>query len=314
MIQFDSISHINWTESSLMELKQLEYFVAVCEELHFTRAAEKMEIAQPSLSQQIKLLEHEIGMTLFDRIGKKTMLTEAGKILLKHSYNLFHEMSQAKAAIGELQGLKRGTLKLGALQSAALLLLPSAITAFHESYPSVRIEAYGLRHGAILTKLLHNELDLGLVYMPVEHNELESVFLYEERLSLAVPETHTFAGLAEARLDMLHDMATVELHEGYYLRDRLDRLCTERGVARRPSVQLNSIESVVGMTAAGAGIAVLPDRYLRAAKPDRLRIIPLVDPTVALRIGIAYRRNKFMCAASQAFMKHIQSYASPEAH
>lgn len=295
-----------------MELKQLEYFVAVCEELHFTRAAEKMGIAQPSLSQQIKLLEHEVGMALFDRIGKKTLITEAGAILLKHSYNLFHEMNQAKTAIGELQGLKRGTLKLGALQSAAMLLLPSAITAFHESYPSVRIEVSGLRHGDILSSLLRNELDLGLVYMPVDHIELESVFLYEERLALAVPDTHEWSGIAEARLDMLHDAATVELHEGYFLRDYLDRLCKEIGVARRPSVQLNSIEAVVGMTAAGAGIAVLPDRYLRAVKPDRLRIIPLADPSFIMRIGIAYRSNKFMCAASQAFMKHIQSFASPE--
>ena len=93
-----------------MELKQLEYFIAVCQEQHFTRAAEKLGIAQPSLSQQIRLLEHEIGTPLFDRIGKRTVITEAGKALLHHSYNVFHELSQAKAAISELQGLQRGTL------------------------------------------------------------------------------------------------------------------------------------------------------------------------------------------------------------
>jgi len=86
-----------------MELKQLEYFMAVCKELHFTRAAEKLGIAQPSLSQQIRLIEHEIGTPLFDRLGKKIAITEAGKILQQYSYNVFHELLQAQSAISELQ-------------------------------------------------------------------------------------------------------------------------------------------------------------------------------------------------------------------
>src|SRR5690625_7225404 len=90
-----------------MELKQLEYFMILCEELNFTRAAERIGIAQPSLSQQIRLLEHEVGTPLFDRVKKKNFITEAGKALLHHSYNVFHELSQARAAISELEGLER---------------------------------------------------------------------------------------------------------------------------------------------------------------------------------------------------------------
>ena len=101
-----------------MELKQLEYFMAVCEELHFTRAAEKLGIAQPWLSQQIRLLEHEVGTPLFDRVGKKTVMTEAGKTLQRYCYNVFHELAQARAALGELQGLSRGTLKIGEIGRA----------------------------------------------------------------------------------------------------------------------------------------------------------------------------------------------------
>lgn len=132
-----------------MELKQLEYFMTLSQELHFTRAAEKLSITQPSLSQQIRLLEHEIGMPLFDRVGKKTMLTEAGRALLHHGYNVFHELSQARAVISELQALKRGTLKIGALLTVVNYLLPPTVMRFHNSYPNVEFSVLGLRTGDI---------------------------------------------------------------------------------------------------------------------------------------------------------------------
>lgn len=132
-----------------MELKQLEYFMALCRELHFTRAAEKLNIAQPSLSQQIRLLEHEIGMPLFNRSGKRTVMTEAGNILLQHCYNIFHELSQARDAISELQGLKRGTLKIGALLTVVNYLLPRTVVEFHHDYPNIELSVLGLRTGDI---------------------------------------------------------------------------------------------------------------------------------------------------------------------
>ena len=132
-----------------MELKQLEYFMTLSQELHFTRAAEKLGITQPSLSQQIRLLEHEVGMPLFDRVGKKTMLTQAGKELQHHGYNVFHELSQARAVISELQGLKRGTLKIGALLTVVNYLLPPTVMGFHNSYPNVELSVLGLRTGDI---------------------------------------------------------------------------------------------------------------------------------------------------------------------
>src|SRR5699024_7509983 len=101
-------------EGCIMELRQLEYFMTVCKTLHFTQAAEELFISQPSLSQQIKKLEFEVGTPLVDRIGKKTALTEAGKILLTHSQHIFHELEQAQAAIRDFYGLERGNLTIGA--------------------------------------------------------------------------------------------------------------------------------------------------------------------------------------------------------
>src|SRR5699024_3949932 len=108
-----------------MELRQLEYFTAVSNELHFSRAAEKLNIAQPTLSQEIKTLEDEMGIPLFDRIGKKTALTEVGKILLHHSQRVFFEIEQAQAALRDLNGLQTGKLMIGSLMTCVNYLLPS---------------------------------------------------------------------------------------------------------------------------------------------------------------------------------------------
>src|SRR5699024_5942293 len=141
-----------------MELRQLEYFMAVCKELHFTRAAEKLNIAQPTLSQQIKRLEDEVGIPLFDRIGKKIALTEAGKILLKHGQSVFFEIEQAEAALKDLNELQRGKLEIGSLLTCVNYLLPPAIKQFKQLYPNVKLSVHGLKTNDIKKELLENEL------------------------------------------------------------------------------------------------------------------------------------------------------------
>lgn len=140
--------------------------MAVAQELHFTKASEKVGISQPSLSQQIRALEAEIGVPLFDRIGKKTALTEAGRILRGHAQRVFYELSQARAAISELQGLQRGKLTIGALLTVVNYLLPPAILAFHRQYPHIELSVLGLRTGDIRSALLDNQLDMGIVFCP----------------------------------------------------------------------------------------------------------------------------------------------------
>ena len=168
-----------------MELKQLEYFLALAQELHFTKAAEKVGISQPSLRQQIRILEAEIGMPLFDRIGKKTALTEAGHILRSHSQRVFHELAQAWAAIRELQGIQRGRLSIGSLLTVSHYLLPPAIFSFHEQYPGVELSVLAMRTGDIRAALLENQLDMGIVFLPMLDEELESHPLATEELILA---------------------------------------------------------------------------------------------------------------------------------
>ncbi|MUG47655.1 LysR family transcriptional regulator [Paenibacillus woosongensis] len=288
-----------------MELRQLEYFMAVCHELHFTRAAEKLGIAQPSLSQQIRLLEHEIGTPLFDRIGKKTVITEAGKTLLHHSYNVFHELSQARAAISEIQGLKRGTLKIGALLTVVNYLLPPTVIGFHRSYPNVELSVLGLRTGDIYNGLLENELDLGIVYLPMEHDDLETIPLFKENLALAVPVDHPIAQRSFVTLDILKETPSVLLPNSYFLRQLINEQCRALAFAPQPVMEMTTMESIINMVVQGLGVTILPKGYLDYIGNPHIQTIPIQNPVPTTQIGVVYRKNKYLCAASRVFMEQL---------
>lgn len=290
-----------------MELKQLEYFVTLSQELHFTRAAEKLGITQPSLSQQIRLLEHEAGMPLFDRVGKKTMLTEAGKVLLHHSYNVFHELSQARAAISELQGLKRGSLKIGALLTVVNYLLPLTVIGFHNSYPNVELSVQGLRTGDIYNGLLQNELDLGIVFLPMEHEDLEAIPLYKEHLALAVSIDHPLAKASFVTLDILKDTPSVLLPSTYFLRQVINEHCRSLAFTPQPILEMTTMESIITMIGKGVGVTILPKGYLDYIDNPQIRTIPIQDPVLTTQIGVVYRKNKHLCAASRVFIEQLVS-------
>ncbi|OCT15899.1 LysR family transcriptional regulator [Paenibacillus pectinilyticus] len=290
-----------------MELKQLEYFMAVCRELHFTRAAEKLGIAQPSLSQQIRLLEHEIGTPLFDRIGKRTVITEAGRTLQHHGFNVFHELSQARAAISELQGLQRGTLKIGALLTVVNYLLPPTVIEFHRTYPNVELSVLGLRTGDIYEGLLQNELDLGIVYMPMMHDDLETIPLYTDSLILAAPIDHPLAMEPYVSLAILKETPSVLLPSSYFIRQFLNEKCRELDFTVHPVMEMTTLESIIQMVRKGVGVTVLPKAYLDYIDHPHIRAIPIHDPVLTTQIGIVYRKNKYLCAASRVFMEQLVS-------
>lgn len=288
-----------------MELKQLEYFTVLCEELHFTRAAERLGIAQPSLSQQIQLLEHKVGTPLVDRVGKKNVITEAGEILLQHCYNIFHEVTQAHAAISEIQGLERGTLQIGALLTVVNYLLPPTIIDFHETYPNIELSIQGLRTDHIYEKLLKNELDLGIVALPVEQDELESIPLYEEDLVLVAHRNHPVAKEPSVTLEILQETPTILLPKSYFIRQRIDDHCRSFSFTPKPVMEMTTMESIVNMVSNQVGVTVLPKAYVDFINRSELRTIRFQNPLLKREVGIVYRKNKFLCAASRVFKNSL---------
>jgi len=288
-----------------MELRQLEYFVAVSKTLHFTKAAETLHIAQPTLSQQIKNLEDEIGTPLFDRTGKKTSLTEAGKILLTHSQRIFHEMEQAQNAINDLNGLQRGKLTVGTLLTCINYLLPPAILEFKRLYPNIELQVFGLRSKSILTGILENELDLGIGFLPVENKELETISLFTEELSLAVPLHHPLAYVNEIDMKKLDNVQMTLLPQDYFLRTLIDTYGKEAGITIQPTLEMSTMDSLIQMVIEGVGATILPVPYLDALQTNQLVKVKLRHPSPKRDIGFIYRKDKFMCTATKSFIAQI---------
>jgi len=293
-----------------MELRHLEYFKAVCEELHFTRAAEKLGISQPSLSQQIRLLEYEVGMPLFDRIGKKTALTEAGKLLYRHTLTIFHELAQAQAALRDLRGLERGKLTIGALATVVDHLLPAAVIPFHRQYPAIEMGVLGLPQDEIVQQLLANQLDFGILYLPLAEPEVTAIPLYEEELVLAVPAGHELAQADSCTAASLAAFPLLLPPARDALRQYLEASLRDHGCTLRPLMELSKPESLVELVRQGVGLTILPLPYLEALADPRIRLIPLQAPALRQQVGIAYRTDKYMCAATRVFIDQLVQAAN----
>ncbi|MBU8710138.1 MULTISPECIES: LysR family transcriptional regulator [Bacillus] len=289
-----------------MELKQLEYFYAVCQELHFTRAAEKVGISQPSLSQQIRLLEHEIGTPLFDRIGKKTALTESGKLLLKYTRKIFYEVEQAKTSIDELNGLQRGTILVGTLLTVEDYLITPTLLSFHQKYPGVKISVFGLRTGDIHKQLIENKLDLGIVFLPMKGDELESISLSTEEMAFAVPKGHPLENQDMLDLEVLKTTPSILLPQQYFIRKLIDEACRELGFFPKPIFEITTMQSLMNMVIKGVGVTILPKPYLEYLNHPNIRIIPILKSNLSREIGVVYRKDKYLSAATHAFISALK--------
>jgi LysR family transcriptional regulator, cyn operon transcriptional activator len=287
-----------------MEIRLLEYFQAVCEELHFTKAADKLGISQSTLSQQISLLEGRLGTPLFRRLGKKNYLTDAGQILLSHSLRVFHELDQAKAAINEVRGLQRGKLNIGCSGNH---LLTSSVLAFHKLYPKIELSVQELATEETREGLLSNQLDIGVVFLPLKDEQLESITLYDEALCLAVSTAHELADADHIKLERLHNTPTIVLPQKFLVRQMIDSYCNEAGFDLKPIMELSTLDSLLQLASKGAGAAILPGSYLKSTHYSGIRSIPITDPIPHKKVGIVYRKETHMSSAMDAFISQLRA-------
>lgn len=276
--------------------------MAVCEELHFTKAAEKLGISQPTLSQQIRALEQRIGSPLFQRVGKKVYLTEAGGVLLKHSRNIFHELEQAQVAFNEIQGMQRGRLRIGCSGNH---LLTATIMAFHAQFPKIELSVAELATEETIEGLLGNQLDIGVVFLPEEDERLVCMPLYQEKLKLVVSARHPLAQAEEIRLQDLMQLPVAMLPRKFYVRHMIEACCQQAGLTGKPALELSTLESLLQMARNDVVGAVLPGSYMESAMSGDIRCIPIVDPAPQKDVGIVYRKDMYLCQTTKTFLKQV---------
>jgi LysR family cyn operon transcriptional activator len=298
-----------------VELRHLRYFLAVADTNHFRRAAESLHVSQPTLSQQIQQLEKDLGTTLFDRIGKRVRLTVAGETFRHHAQRVLHELDEAQVALQELDGLKRGRLHVGAVQTLNTYLIPPIIGRFATSHPGVFLSVEELTASQIEQDIVRGRINLGISFVSPATDEIISEPLFEEELVVIVSTCHPLAKRKVLKMKELDAEPLVMLPTAYYPRQLFDEKAREVGAHPRVAVEMNSIEGILAAIRRSGGATVLPALAL-AKKAAGLRTIMLTEPTPRRTVGLLWRRDGYRCMATSAFVKYahevVGEYASHE--
>ena len=292
-----------------MELRQLTYLVAVAEEGNFTRAASRCGVAQPSLSQQIMNLEHELGEPLFVREPRRARLTEAGQTAYRHAREVLRGTSRLEEAFEQRETLGTGRLSVGAIPTISPYLLPEICQAFLEDYPQISIRMLEAKTSELLERTVAGELDLAIA-SDVDSRERRRHALvvrevFRESLVLAMPERHELAQgrqvLAPGRIPREE---LILLKEGHCLSDQVLEVCRGRREAVR--IECEQLESLLALVAAGLGVAVVPEMSARRRAPAGVAYRRLGNPEPQRIISVVRRRSKPAPAAAR-FVDYIQS-------
>lgn len=271
-----------------MNLRDLEYFVAVAELGHFGRAAERCFCTQPTLSGQLRRLEEELGSPLFERSPQRVSLTAFGVQALGPA-------REALAAAGRLQELGRamrdplaGEFVLGAIPTIGPYLWPTALQEISARLPLLRVLLREEQTRVLLESLRNGQADAGILALPVDTQGLECVDLWEEPFLIAVPSGHPLAESSPADLGALDGSELLLLEEGHCLRDQALDVCRLAGASERAGFRATSLESLREMVRFGIGITLLPQSAAR--EEDGLALVPFRNPPVR-RIGLVWRRS-----------------------
>lgn len=296
-----------------MQLQQLAYFVAVAEARHFTQAAERMRVAQPSLSKQIKALETDLGAPLFSRARGNVTLTAAGEALLPLARRMLADAETARREVGELAGLRRGRVRLGATPSVCIGLMADALARFHGDYPGIElfVEEGGSRD--LVRALARGQLDLALIIMPLQNDDpaLVTEEILRENLVVVSPSASRVRR-PYLRIEELRGRPMVMFRRGYDLREATLGACRQAGFEPRLAVEGGEMDAVLRFVEAGLGIALVPSMVLDG-RPG-LTGTPLAPPGLHRTIAIAHRKDVEPTRAAHAFRDTLLFFLAEAAH
>jgi DNA-binding transcriptional LysR family regulator len=275
-----------------MELRQLRYFVAVAEELHFHRAAERLHMSQPPLSQQIRKLEEDVGVQLLDRNRRGVRLTPAGETFLGEARAILESVDHAALISRRVARGEVGRLSVGFVGSAMFGPLPDVLREFRERYPDVELELRELPSAPQVAALAAGRIDVGFLRPPIDAADLEAQRFLRERILVALPSGHALAEKPRLHVEELRDESFILLarREAPGLHDAMVHGMSR--VGGRPEVvqEVSEMQTVVGLVAAGMGISLVP-ASARALALQRVVYLE-VDGIPPVELDMVWRRGE----------------------
>ncbi|RJG42357.1 DNA-binding transcriptional regulator OxyR [Motilimonas pumila] len=275
-----------------MNLRDLEYLVALEEQKHFRKAAEKCFVSQPTLSGQIRKLEDELGVLLMERSSRKVLFTQAGLDITAKARKVLLEVKQIKEAAKQYSEPMNGPLHVGLIPTVAPYLLPQIVPSIRQAFPELDVYLYENQTHVLLRQLDEGDLDcLILAILPgMENYGLNP--LYQESLELVVSDQHRWAQQQHVALEQLSGERVLMLEDGHCLRDQAMGFCFAAGAEEDNAFKATSLETLRHMVSSDIGITLLPKLAVpNERQQEGLVYLPFVAPKPSREIGLLYRKN-----------------------
>jgi LysR family hydrogen peroxide-inducible transcriptional activator len=284
-----------------MEIHQLRYFVAVSEEGSFSRAAAKVRVAQPSLSQQIQKLEAEIGAPLFDRLPRSIVLTEAGRCLIDYARQILAAIGDARRCVDEFGGKVAGRLAVGAIPTIAPYVLPQLIRKFQKHYPEVKLEIVEDVTDGIAQRVEAGQLDTALASTCHENPTLRRQSLGKEPLLALVSEENPLANKALIGWEDLKSQKFLLLHDMHCLSRQVNQLLSVQRLRPELALAGSQLVTIANMVAAGIGVSIVPQMMVKRQSTPGCVSLPFAPPVPERELNLLYNPLRFQSKAAAAF-------------
>jgi LysR family cyn operon transcriptional activator len=290
-----------------MELRHLRYFIALAGSLNFTRAAERVHVTQSTLSHQIRQLEDEVGQPLFDRVGKRVIMTEAGGVFLAYATRALQEIDQGLGELKTSPVSMSGVVRIGATHTFNLGFIPECIAVFLSRNATVKVVVEELSADAIATRLDAGDLDLGVAYRPEQRSDLRFEPLFNEELVLVVANSHILAQRKRIRMIELHREPLVLLPQSFSTRRLLDECFAAAGAEPNVVAEMNTIAAMLGVVARIHVGAIVAANAL--GQTTGLTVVPMENPTPLRTPGLLFKDDRPQTRAVRAFAALLRKTA-----
>ena len=291
-------------------LRQLRVFEAVARHLSYTRASQELHLSQPAVSMQVRQLEEAVGIPLFEKLGKRTELTEAGREVYNYSRTINRSLAELEEVMQSLKGVSSGRLNI-AVASTVNYFAPRLLAVFHQRYPGISPRLDVTNRETLVRLLESNAVDLALMGLPPTEVEVDSEAFMDNPLVVIAPPGHPLAGAPRIPLAWLADETFVMREPGSGTRQAMERFFKEQGVAIRHGMQMTRNEAVKQAVRSGLGLSVVSLHTIELElETGRLRVLDVEGFPLARQWHLVYRRGKRLSPAARAFRDFVVGEAA----
>lgn len=290
-----------------MDIRHLQYFLEVAKQNSFTKAAQHLYITQPTISKMIRNLEEEIGVVLFDRVGKRVELTDAGKVFLSQAQLMIQTFDNMTAQLDDLMKLKKGRIRIGLPPMIGANFFPKVIGEFRERYPGITLQLFEDGAKKVESDVGAGALDIGVVLLPTNEETFDYFSFVNDRLMLVVHPGHRLVEQEEASLADLEGEPFLLFREDFALHDRIISECLEVGFQPNVVCKSSQWDFISEMVAANLGVALLPETICEELDPESFRIIPLVQPVIPWHLAMIWRKDSYLSFAAREWIRFTQN-------